>query len=149
MFLTHYWNFRSYEIFDPKTNKTTPYSEWINHTCQNIFEENLACNNDSDPVKNTGNITELSMVKYLLQCGINSVEFKKKHKIINIEEMDSRRKRMSTIIEKTDGKHRLYIKGASEFIVESCDKILDLEKNQVLPLNQKIMADTTLQMLIQ
>lgn len=143
MYLTHYWNFRSYDIFDPKTNKTTPYSEWINHTCQNIFEENLACNSISDPVKNEGQATELAGVKYLLQCGINSMEFKKKHKIINIETFTSDRKRMSTIIEKTDGKHRLYIKGASEYIVESCDKILDLDKNQVLPLDQKILADTT------
>jgi len=50
---------------------------------------------------------------------------------------------MSTIIEKSDGKHRLYIKGASEYIVDSCDKILDLDKNQVLPMDEKLKADTT------
>lgn len=141
MFQTHFWNFRSYDIFEPKNNKTTPYSEWINHTCHSLFEENIACNSISDPVKGEGTATELATVKYLLQCGINSVEFKKKHKIIHIEPFNSERKRMSTIIEKADGKHRLYIKGASEYIVECCNQILDLDKNEVKPQDEKIMEE--------
>jgi len=142
MYLTHYWNYVSNDIFDPKSNKTTPYSEWINHSVQSIFEENIACNSIADPVKGEGQATELAMVKYLLNCGINSIEFKKKHKIVHIETFTSERKRMSTIIEKPNGQHRLYIKGASEYIVQSCNKMLNLNNGEIDDFTASKRAET-------
>jgi Ca2+ transporting ATPase len=109
---------------------------------QHVFEENICCNSISDPVEMKGTATELAMAKYVLACGINSLEYKKKFKIINVATFTSERKRMSTIIEKSDGSHRLYIKGASEYIVESCDKIVDLNSGNIIPLDNTIREET-------
>jgi Ca2+ transporting ATPase len=109
---------------------------------QHVFEENICCNSISDPVEGKGTATELAMAKYILNCGINSLEYKKKFKIINVATFTSERKRMSTIIEKADGGHRLYIKGASEYIVDSCDKIVDLISGNIMPLDNTIREET-------
>lgn len=142
MYLTHFYNFRVVELYDATTEKTNQYPEWISHSCQSVFEENIACNSIADPDKNEGQATELALVKYLRQCGIYSVEYKKKHKIVHIETFTSQRKRMSTIIEMPNGVHRLYIKGASEYIVESCSKILNLEKGNVEDFNAQTKQET-------
>jgi Ca2+ transporting ATPase len=109
---------------------------------QHVFEENICCNSISDPVEKKGSPTELAMAKYILACGINSLEYKKKFKIINVATFTSERKRMSTIIEKADGGHRLYIKGASEYIVDSCDKIVELMSGNIMPLDDSIREET-------
>ena len=58
-----------------------------------------------------------------------------------METFTSDRKRMCTIIEKDDGDHRLYIKGASEYILQSCEKMLDLNSGDVGPLNEATLKN--------
>ena len=77
MYLTHYWNFKPLDIFDPVKNLATNYKDWIHTSVRYLFEQNIAVNSQADPSKGEGQATELAMVKYLLTCGINSVEYKK------------------------------------------------------------------------
>lgn len=146
MYLTHFWNRTEIDLYDATTkNYTTPYSDWINKSAHAIFEENVCVNSQADPKKGEkgeGQATELAICKYLLNCGKYCVEIKKHHKIIHIETFTSDRKRMSTIIEREDGSHRLYIKGASEYIVESCDKTLDLDSGNVNNLSSDFRKET-------
>ena len=59
-----------------------------------------------------------------------------------METFTSDRKRMSTIIKLEDNEiHRLHIKGASEYIQESCDKILDLSSGKVMPLGEDYLRE--------
>ena len=41
---------------------------------------------------------------------------------------------MSKVVE-VDGKTYIFMKGASEYIVEACDKIIDLKNNTIEPLD--------------
>lgn len=71
------------------------------------------------------------MLKYLRMIGIGVVDRRKTFKIVKKFPFSSSRKRMSTVIETLDGKWILYIKGASEFVVDASDYIHDLKTSKL------------------
>ena len=57
---------------------------------------------------------------------------KLKHRLAKGEKPN--RKRMSTVIEMPDGKYIAFVKGASEYIISSCDYFHNMENNQIIPI---------------
>jgi Ca2+ transporting ATPase len=79
-----------------------------------IFES-LACNISKS--KKGGNATEEACLKLMKRSNCNHEELQDKYKIINRFFFNSKRKKMSTIVEIDEGTHRLFIKGAPEKIL--------------------------------
>ncbi len=68
----------------------------------------------------------MAMLRYLHQCQIDVLGERRLKKVFTRADFSSDRKRMSTIIEDPAFGHVCYIKGASEYILSSCDKYIDL-----------------------
>lgn len=77
--------------------------------------------------------TDKAMDEFIVRCGANKADLKNKHmppanELIRFP-FTSTRKRMSTIIHNATGSggydKRMYIKGASEIVMECCSKLLD------------------------
>ncbi len=64
-------------------------------------------------------------MKYLAKCGVDVLKYWNNGKKIFEASFSSDRKWMSTTVELPDGKTYVFLKGASEFVLELCDQILD------------------------
>lgn len=62
----------------------------------------------------------MALLKYLSKCGINVLEYRQLGNKIFEASFSSDWKRMSTTVE-IEGKTYVYLKGASEFVLELCD----------------------------
>lgn len=93
-------------------------------------------NSDEDPAAKSGNATEMALLKYFHLLDFEVVQYREyfdKHLHVS-NPFNSNRKRMSKVVE-VDGKTYVFMKGASEYIVEACDKIIDLKSNTISPLD--------------
>lgn len=72
------------------------------------------------------------MLKYVAKCGINVLSYRQKGNKIFEASFSSDRKRMSTTVE-IEGKTYVFLKGASEFVLDLCDQIIDFKSGQILP----------------
>lgn len=97
------------------------------HTAEisDLICESLACNTLA--LKKGGNATELACIK-LLEKSQYKIDETRDQYLTNKKYtrffFDSKRKKMSTIIQKSENAHRLHIKGAAERILKSCDKYM-------------------------
>ena len=90
-----------------------------------MFLDAIIYNSNEDPSKKDGNPTEMAILKYLSKCGIDVLEHRKKAEKIFEASFSSDRKRMSIIVKTPEGKTFIVMKGASEYIVDVCDYVLD------------------------
>ena len=70
-----------------------------------------------------GSKTDIAMLEFLAKCGINIDESRDKYlsKTGYLKfPFSSARKRQSTVVELGEGRKRMHVKGASEFVLESC-----------------------------
>ncbi|KAJ7949271.1 Calcium-transporting ATPase [Quillaja saponaria] len=105
---------------------------------QSIFQ-----NTGSEVVKEAGGKskimgtpTETALLEFGLLLGGDSGSYNKEYKIVKVEPFNSIRKKMSVLVALpgTDG-FRAFCKGASEIILEKCDKIVD-PKVEAVPLSE-------------
>jgi Ca2+ transporting ATPase len=131
MYLTDFWNLQPNKVYDPKTEETTKLSAIMSETCQIIFTQITCCNSSAEPGATSGNPTELAIIKYLDRCGVDIKGIRQKYKKVADEPFSSDRKRMSTLIKDHQGKELMVISGASELILEGCDKLQDLKSGEI------------------
>ena len=131
MYLTNFWNLDPRKVYDPKTEETTQLSEFMNETMQVIFNQITCCNSSAEPTATSGNPTELAIIKYLHRCKVDITGIRQKYKKIADEPFSSDRKRMSTLIKDHQGRELMVISGASELILEGCDKLQDLKTGNI------------------
>jgi Ca2+ transporting ATPase len=135
MFLTNFWSGESYNIYDPIVDYTT----YVDEGHRKIFEQALTCNSLDDPKENSGNPTDLAILKYMLACKIDATETRKKYEKVSMEPFTSDRKRMSTLLaDGPDGKKTFLLKGASELITACCEKMLDLKTGEEKPIDAEM-----------
>ncbi|CAK60404.1 unnamed protein product (macronuclear) [Paramecium tetraurelia] len=120
MVLTKIWNKQFYEI--DYLAKEQNLSQLVSKSMENLFLEALCCNSSAELTPESGSKTEIAILEYLQKARIDYRRMREQVNFIKKNPFSSARKRMSVIV---DTKHnglpvkRLYIKGASEIIVQS------------------------------
>ena len=131
MYLTNFWNLEAIKVYDTKTEVSTKMSDFMSETQQIIFTQITCCNTTAEPGSESGNPTELAIIKYLHRSQVDITGIRQKYKKIADEPFSSDRKRMSTLIKDHQGKELMVISGASELILDSCDKLQDLKSGNI------------------
>ena len=85
-------------------------------------EVQVSANDDGSPLY-TGKATEIALVKYALQLGANLDEVRGKYEVVKVEPFNSAKKKMGTLCRAEDGKHYAFWKGASEIVLDQCDRV--------------------------
>lgn len=87
-------------------------------------------NSTEDPNKKDGNPTEMAILKYLKKCQLDVVAERQKGEKLFEASFSSDRKRMSTIVKLPNGKTYSFMKGASEYIVDTSETYIDFSNGQ-------------------
>lgn len=128
MFLTDFWNLQPIKL-----SQEVHYSQFVNSSLEETFVQVMTCNSLDDPSKESGNPTDLAILKYMLHsCGVDAVDVRSRYNKVFMEPFTSDRKRMSTILSTPKGNIML-LKGASELITKSCESVVDLRTGQLQP----------------
>lgn len=143
MYLTTFWNGKERIIYNDKTREAVALDDFIDSGAQDKFTETIVANSVEDPLKDSGNPTELAILRYLHFTGLNVNEYRDGFVKDFQAPFSSDRKRMSTIAKGKDGKHYVFIKGASEYIMQISDRILELETNKDRKLDSDVKNDIT------
>lgn len=77
-----------------------------------------------------GSSTEISILKYIEKTGLEYRDYREKYEPVQKFPFSSARKRMSVIIERKQD-NCLFVKGASEMVLDSCNKWFDPETNKI------------------
>lgn len=156
MYMIRFWNmeprvtYEEKETTDPETGiinyqrNPLPYDDWVSEENKDIFHNVLLVNSNSDPAKKKGNnATDLAVTRYLHMGGkgMYAPSMRKQFPPISFEPFNSSRKRMSTFIEDSQGKKIMLIKGASEIIVNSCEKLHDLKTGDIIPIDEAVRQE--------
>lgn len=101
----------------------------ISKTVLNILLQGIFNNTGSDVSRNKegkisilGTPTETAILEFGLLLGGDFDEQRRECKLLKMEPFNSEKKRMSVLVGLPDGMHRAFCKGASEIILEMCDK---------------------------
>ncbi|KAA8520191.1 hypothetical protein F0562_014447 [Nyssa sinensis] len=78
-----------------------------------------------------GTPTETALLEFGLLLGGNLNAYQKESKIVKVEPFNSVKKKMSVLVALPDGELRAFCKGASEIILNMCDKIVNKEGESV------------------
>jgi len=133
MFLTNFWNNEAFSIYNPVVN----YDTYVGEGQREVFEQALTCNSLDDPNQENGNPTDMAILKYMLASKCNAVDVRARYKKEFMEPFTSDRKRMSTLIQGSKGRKVFLLKGASELITASCDKLLNLKTGEETPITEE------------
>lgn len=132
MYFTHFWNSKERVIFEATTNEAKPFTDFVHKDAVELFQNTIVLNSVEDPKKKDGNPTEMAILKYLNYCNFDVVDYRLKHSKHFQANFSSDRKRMSTVIKIDNNRGYVFIKGASEYMLQISDKLLDLETNNII-----------------
>ncbi|KAJ3691735.1 hypothetical protein LUZ61_020899 [Rhynchospora tenuis] len=112
--------------------------EVISDKVFDILHESIIENSGSEVVRNKngthtvmGTPTETALLEFALELE-KSIQIKAKEcKKLKVEPFNSDKKKMSTIISLPNGENHAFCKGASEIVLQMCDKIIDKEGNTI------------------
>lgn len=135
MFLTNFWNIKDHVIYDPVEVTYVDHKSFMDPEASKVFENVITLNSTEDPSKKEGNPTEQATLKYLHGVGFNVMEHRKMYKPVFESSFSSDRKRMSTVIKFNNDKTFVFMKGASEWMLEVSQKFLDLQTGQEIDLD--------------
>lgn len=121
MFWIQFWNKEIIDIFKPETNEAVPFSTFTNDKTKEIFQNTILLNSDDNPDSKNGNPTELALLKYFKFQDFDVVGYRDgfKDKVFDVP-FNSDRKRMSKIFRLPNGEEYVFMKGASEYMLEAC-----------------------------
>lgn len=70
-----------------------------------------------------GSSTEVALLRFIEKCGLNYETIREQREVLSKFPFTSSRKRMSVIVKNSEGRAQLVVKGASELVLECCDRI--------------------------
>lgn len=129
MFMTHFWNNEAHQIYYPESKKIVDYHNFMNTDASKVFENVITFNSNEDPSKDEGNPTEQATLKYLHGLGFPVLKHRESNKPQFVADFSSDRKRSSVII-KLNERFYVFMKGASEWMLEVSDSFLDLSSGE-------------------
>ena len=122
----------------------------ISQNLEQFYKISALCNNAIIDKNNiTADATETAIIKFLLKSKIDIQKLKSENKRIKEYEFNSSNKTMSVICENS-GTQSLYTKGAIDYIINNCSRILlngtekplsEKQKNKILQANESICAE--------
>ncbi|GLT93581.1 hypothetical protein SLE2022_113700 [Rubroshorea leprosula] len=92
-------------------------------------------NNKDNKIEILGTPTETALLEFGLLLGGDFQTERLASKIVKVEPFNSTKKKMGVAIELPEGGFRVYCKGASEIVLEACDKVID-SNGDVVPLDE-------------
>jgi P-type Ca2+ transporter type 2B len=84
-----------------------------------------------------GSSTEISILKYFEKMGVDYEEYRNKYEPKIKFPFSSSRKRMSIVVDYQDGMH-LFIKGASEIVLASCNQWVNNRTGEIEPITNEL-----------
>jgi Ca2+ transporting ATPase len=135
MFLTNFWNMQPRILYDTLQEKYTNYNDFMSTDAAKVFENVITLNSSEDPSKEEGNPTEQATLKYLFNTGFEVVNYRKQFKPIFVSDFSSDRKRSSVIVKMEDERTIVFMKGASERMLEVSNNILNLQNGEIVDLD--------------
>ncbi|KAJ3676208.1 hypothetical protein LUZ60_003620 [Juncus effusus] len=137
MVVDKFWLCQNFKSF-PFKAALKDLKENLSDNVISILYEGITENSGSEVVRKQDgmkNVMGTPTESALLEFGLEMEEFlqiqPKETKKLKVEPFNSNKKKMSTIISLPNGKIRAFCKGASEIILQMCDKIVDKEGNAV------------------
>ncbi|GKU94889.1 hypothetical protein SLEP1_g8314 [Rubroshorea leprosula] len=82
-----------------------------------------------------GTPTETALLGFGLSLGGNFQAERQASKLVKVEPFNSTKKRMGVVLEQPEGGLRAHTKGASEIVLEGCDKVIN-SSGEVVPLDE-------------
>ncbi|CAA7021425.1 unnamed protein product [Microthlaspi erraticum] len=82
-----------------------------------------------------GSPTETALLEFGLSLGGNFQEERQASNVVKVEPFNSTKKRMGVVIELPQGQFRVHCKGASEIVLDACDKYMNKD-GEVVPLDE-------------
>jgi P-type Ca2+ transporter type 2B len=134
MYLTNLWTGDSYAVHIPHKE----FTDFVGEENKELFKQVLTCNSTEDPTQKSGNPTDMAMLRYMLNCKVNALEERNKYEIVTMFPFSSDRKRMSTVIINSQRKKLFLMKGASEHITKSCDKVMNARTGEVTSISAEV-----------
>lgn len=132
MTITTLWTGKSHTLKNPGGELTEQFvtQDFANDSTLKLLGEAISCNT-VDTLENS-DATEKAMLKFITRCNIDYLGLRKQLLPPGFTrfQFDSSRKRMSTIVEFPDHTKKIHIKGASEYVLESCTHYLDENGNK-------------------
>lgn len=111
--------------------------EIVQEICRAVAINSGATPNFSIPNKDqTGNRTELALLTFAKECGVNYNSLRPSESILKSKPFSSERKKMSTLYQEKDGSKWIIVKGAPEIILRFCTKYSD--KGKILELTKDV-----------
>lgn len=135
MFLTHFWSGVETTVYNSVEAKANNFKGFLGNESQDLLLKTIIVNSLEDPSVKKGNPTELALLRYLQMCGADVLATRKLYAKQFQATFSSDRKRMSTIVKLEDGKSYVFIKGASEYMIEISDKFMNLKTAKVQAIN--------------
>jgi len=110
-------------------SKSMDMAKFIPQSAQDNFLKSCIVNSSSNiyPAED-GSATDIALLRFSDRCGVNIAKYRQDQNVVHNIPFSSTRKRMSTVIEE-DGKKVMYIKGASEIILDSCNSMIGFDGN--------------------
>eukprot|EP00743_Colponemidia_sp_Colp-15_P000130 GILK01000149.1.p1 GENE.GILK01000149.1~~GILK01000149.1.p1 ORF type:complete len:1077 (+),score=234.49 GILK01000149.1:103-3333(+) len=113
--------------------KTVPEGRTLNQDVTTLLCEGIACNStasirmnpETHRMDHIGNKTECALLQLCANFGFNYEQIREKYAIEHVYSFSSARKRMSTVVKLADGRFRVFVKGASEIVLDQCTEVLD------------------------
>lgn len=141
MYLTNFWCGDEHSVYDSSSGKEVHFDSFVHKDCHELFVNVIVCNSLEDPNQKKGNPTEMSLLKYIMMCKIDVLGWRDKYPRIFQATFTSDRKRMSTIVRLNNGKTYVFLKGASEQVVDVCDYFHNIQTNEVSPISYQQKKD--------
>lgn len=140
------------QVYETDFNGTKGFLSSLDKKRAAIIEEGICANstafleetNDTDKPKGVGNPTEIALLLWLYDQGINYLEIRENAKVLDQLTFSTERKFMATLVKSPAlGKKVLYIKGAPEIVFGKCNEVV-LEDKTVTPEAYKSTIDAQL-----
>ena len=134
---THFWSKKTTEIFSQSSGGVSNLRNFVKESQINFLKKVVCCTMSADIVAECSNPAEIGFAEYLSSCGVHFTPVKYSCRILGSMEFNSTRKRNSVLIEEEGGENLMVVRGASELLLDSCDKLLDLSTGEVELINEK------------
>ena len=85
-----------------------------------------------------GSSTEIALLKYIEKTGVSYAKYREEYSPLQKIPFSSARKRMSMIVERGNSQRYIFVKGASEMVLNSCNKWFDPSTNRMEVLSSTI-----------